>query len=224
MTVLVTGGRGLLGRALARHRDVVAPGKDTLDITRPALVAAALAAPAPALVITAAAYPAVDRAESERAAAFAINHHGAATVARACARHRVRMIQLSTDHVFPGTASDPYRETDATDPVNTYGASKLAGERAVLDAGGTVVRTAWLFGEHGPGFVHAIARAAREQPTVRVVDDQVGCPTYVDDLAQLLLALDVTGIVHACGQPAVTRYAFAVAVLEALAIRAAWSR
>lgn len=226
--LLVTGGRGQLGRALVRvglvrGYEVAAPGADELDITSPIQIHDALVRIRPALVINAAAYTGVDRAETERPRAFAVNADGVGLLARACAAYEIPMIQVSTDHVFGGTATRPYREDDPPRPVNVYGASKLAGERAVLGEGGIVVRTAWLFGDGGPSFVHAIAHAARTQPSLRVVDDQVGCPTWADDLAGVLLALGDGGewgtIYHACGEGAVSRYAFARAIVDELDAR-----
>jgi len=219
MKLLVTGGSGQLGRALARTHAAVALDRADLDITSPARIAAALDTHAPTVVINAAAYTAVDRAESERAHAFAVNAEGAAHVARACAARGISLVHVSTDYVFDGAARRPYREGDEASPVNAYGESKLAGERAVLAEGGTVVRTAWLFGHGGPSFVHAIARAAREQPVLRVVDDQHGCPTFADHLAPVLIALAGRGgIWHACGEPA-SRYGLALAIVEALRAR-----
>jgi dTDP-4-dehydrorhamnose reductase len=220
--LLVTGGRGQLGRSLvraaaARGDAVVALARDTLDITVPAQIAAALRAHAPAVVINGAAYTAVDRAEAERDRAFAVNADGAGQIARACAAASVPLLHVSTDYVFDGTATRPYREDDPASPINVYGASKAAGERQVLDAGGVVVRTSWLFGEGGPSFVHSMLRLARERPSLRVVADQHGCPTCADDLAAALLELATRergGIYHACGDGPTTWHGFATAIVD----------
>ncbi len=222
MKLLVTGGRGQLGRSLvraaaARGDAVVALARDTLDITVPAQIAAALRAHAPAVVINGAAYTAVDRAEAERDRAFAVNADGAGQIARACAAASVPLLHVSTDYVFDGTATRPYREDDPASPINVYGASKAAGERQVLDAGGVVVRTSWLFGEGGPSFVHSMLRLARERPSLRVVADQHGCPTCADDLAAALLELATRergGIYHACGDGPTTWHGFATAIVD----------
>src|SRR5690606_24536238 len=112
---------------------------------------------------------------------------GAANVARACAVLHVPLLHVSTDFVFDGTATRPYREDDPIAPLGAYGESKAAGEQAVLDLGGTIVRTSWLFEAKGPSFVHTMLRLARERTVLRVVDDQRGCPTWADDLADALL-------------------------------------
>jgi dTDP-4-dehydrorhamnose reductase len=220
--LLVTGGRGQLGRSLVR---VAAPrgdtafalGSDALDITVPAQIDLALRAHAPDVVINGAAYTGVDRAEAQRDRAFAINTDGAGHVARACAAASVPLLHVSTDYVFDGTAACPYREDDPVSPINAYGSSKAAGERQVLDAGGVVVRTSWLFGEGGPSFVHSMLRLARELPTLRVVADQHGCPTWADDLAAALLALATrkpSGIYHACSNGPTTWHGFAAAIVN----------
>jgi len=220
--ILVTGGRGQLGRSLvraaaARGDAVVALGPDTLDVTAPAQIALALRAHQPDVVINGAAYTGVDRAEAERDRAFAINADGAGQVARACAACSVPLLHVSTDYVFDGAATRPYREDAPVSPRNAYGASKAAGERQVVDAGGVVVRTSWLFGEGGPSFVHAILRLARARPTLHVVADQHGCPTCADDLAAALLELatrERSGIYHACGAGPTTWHGFAAAIVD----------
>lgn len=224
MKVLVTGGAGQLGRSLARCPGVIALDRRALDVTDPPSITAALDAHAPAVVINAAAYTAVDRAESDRERAFAVNARGAGAVAAACARGGVRMLHVSTDYVFDGTTQEPYDEDAAPGPLNVYGESKLAGERLVLDHGGTVVRTSWLFGRGGPSFVHTILRLAVTQPVLEIVADERGTPTYTDDLAGALIGLAAprvpAGIYHACGTPPTTRLAFAhVIVDEALRYR-----
>jgi dTDP-4-dehydrorhamnose reductase len=141
-----------------------------------------------------------------------VNGAGPAHLARACERRGVRLVHVSTDYVFDGAASRPYREDDSPRPVNVYGASKLEGERAALAHGASVVRTSWLL----PGFAaRIVARAARED-TLRVVSDQIGCPTIPDDLADALVALSSApaGIYHYCNDGPVSRYDLAVAVLE----------
>jgi dTDP-4-dehydrorhamnose reductase len=221
VNVLVTGGRGQLGRALvdrarASGIHVRAVGRDALDICDTASVSRALEDPYD-VVINAAAYTAVDRAETERERAFAVNRDGAGLVARACAERGIRMLHVSTDYVFDGTSTRPYREDDLRAPLSVYGESKQAGEDAVNAAGGVVVRTSWLFGEDGPGFVPAIVRAARERPVLHVVGDH-GCPTYTGDLADALFALArvraLESTYHVCGGPPTTRHAFARAIVD----------
>lgn len=225
MTVVVTGGGGQLGRALGRWgaaqgREVIALDRGALDVRDAAAVAAGLARYSPTLVINAAAYTAVDRAETNAAVAFAVNADGAAVVARACAARGVTLVHVSTDHVFDGRADRPYVEDDAVAPVNVYGASKAAGERAVRDAGGTVVRTSWLFAPDGWGFVPAIVRAALAGTPLRVVADQHSRPTPVDDLAAALVGFGAAppAIYHCAGAGAASRYELACAIVDELGL------
>ncbi len=211
MKILVTGGRGQLGRSIARRApDAIPLDIEDLDISGP------IELPGCDLVINAAAYTAVDKAESEPERAFAVNRDGARNLARACRDRGVRLIHVSTDYVFDGTAARPYREDDPIAPLGVYGQSKAAGEREVLELGGTIVRTSWLFAEGGPSFVHTMLRLARERRILRVVADQRGCPTYAGDLADALLALAnvPSGIYHYCNDGATTWHAFALAIIE----------
>ncbi|MEO7729547.1 MAG: dTDP-4-dehydrorhamnose reductase [Kofleriaceae bacterium] len=225
MRFLVPGGHGQLGRALARRgaahgHGVATPSRRELDLCDPSL-ADRLAGFAPRVVINAAAYTAVDRAETERAQAFATNADGAGALAIACAARGLPLLHVSTDHVFDGRARVPYREDDAVAPVNAYGDSKAAGERQARAAGATIVRTAWLFSAEGTSFVTAVLRRALAQPVLQVVDDQVGCPTWADDLADALIALGeraaagpLAPIYHVCGDGPTTRHGFATAIVE----------
>jgi dTDP-4-dehydrorhamnose reductase len=165
MKVLVTGGRGQLGRSVvarcrAHGHDVWAPDIDEFDICDASQSSRVAGHD---LVINAAAYTAVDKAETERERAFTINRDGAGHLARACAERGIRFLHVSTDYVFDGTGTRPYREDDAIAPLGVYGASKAEGEQVVHEAGGTVVRTSWLFAEGGPSFVHTMLRLAKER-------------------------------------------------------------
>lgn len=222
MKILVTGGQGQLGRSISRRGAaaghlVIAPDIDTLDVCDPEAVARTLLEVRPALVINAAGYTAVDRAETERDLAFTINRDGAGIVARACAERGVRLLHVSTDYVFDGTASRPYREDDATTPLGVYGDSKREGEQLVIAAGGNVVRTSWLFEERGPSFVHTMLRLAGQHQSLRVVADQHGCPTWADDLADGLFVLsghrDLASRYHYCGDGPTTWHGFAEAIV-----------
>ncbi|MFJ1761827.1 dTDP-4-dehydrorhamnose reductase [Amycolatopsis sp. NPDC088138] len=203
LTVLVPGGSGQLGRDLAALSgdgvDVVAPGSAELDVTQTGQVLAAVGAladrareagSAPA-VINAAAYTAVDAAETDEERAFAINADGPRVLAAACAARRVPLIHVSTDYVFPGDASAPYEPSDELGPRSAYGRTKAAGEDAVLGSGASswVVRTGWLYGKSGTNFVKTMARLEASNPELSVVDDQVGGPTWTADLAAGLLEL-----------------------------------
>jgi dTDP-4-dehydrorhamnose reductase len=190
MRWLVTGAGGMLGQdlnvVLASQMDVLAATRSELDITDISAVGDAVAGVD--IVINAAGWTDVDGAESAEDAATAIN--GTAALAAAAGP---RLIHVSTDYVFDGTATHPYPEDAPPAPINAYGRSKLAGEQAVLAAGGTVVRTAWLYGAHGGNFVTTMLRLAAERDTVDVVTDQVGPPTWSYALAQQIVALAEAG-------------------------------
>jgi dTDP-4-dehydrorhamnose reductase len=194
---LVTGAAGLLGRDLVtvlerRGAAVTGLTRRDLDITDGEAVRAALEHWRPAVVVNCAAWTAVDAAETAEGAAFRLNARAVAGLAAACAAAGVSLIQPSTDYVFDGRARRPYTEDDVPSPGTAYGRSKLAGEQAVLEhlpGGGYVVRTAWLYGEHGTSFVQAMIRMERERPTVDVVDDQHGQPTWAVDVADRIVAL-----------------------------------
>jgi len=193
MRWLVTGAGGMLGRDLcavlgeAGESDVRAATRDRLDITD--AVAVREATGGVDVVVNAAAWTDVDGAEAAEAAATRVNGDGVATLAGACAATGALLLHVSTDYVFDGTATAPYAEDAAPAPVNAYGRSKLAGERAALAAGGYVVRTAWLYGAHGRNFVATMLRLAGERETVDVVADQEGPPTWSYALAAQVVAL-----------------------------------
>jgi dTDP-4-dehydrorhamnose reductase len=198
---MVTGASGMLGCDLVsmlRGQDaaVTALTRRDLDITDPAAVTAAVRGGRPDVVVNCAAWTGVDLAEAREDEALAVNGAGAAHVAAACARVGARMIQLSTDYVFAGTATRPYPEDAAPAPVGAYGRTKLAGEQAVLKHlpdSGYILRTAWLYGPHGGNFVNTMIRLERQQPTVTVVDDQHGQPTSTVTVAERIIAMVAAG-------------------------------
>ncbi|MEV0583057.1 dTDP-4-dehydrorhamnose reductase [Nonomuraea sp. NPDC050310] len=194
MRWLITGGQGLLATDLL-HRvaltgePVLAPGRAELDLRDRRAVRDLLAGYRPRVVINCAAWTAVDDAESREAEALEINGLAVRTLAEHCDRVGARLLQVSTDYVFDGTRREPYPEDHPPAPLNAYGRTKLAGERAALDLGHSVVRTAWLYGAGGPNFVTTMIRLAAERETLDVVDDQRGQPTWSADLADLLVRL-----------------------------------
>lgn len=197
MMILVTGGDGQLGLELQRLRStglrIVAPSRQELDIADPASSARVIAGERWSAVINAAAYTAVDRAEREVAEAWRSNALGPAVLAAETVKAGLPMLHVSTDYVFAGDKAGPYDEDDPVGPLGVYGASKLAGEIAVRTGNPrhAIVRTAWVFSAHRTNFVRTILRLAAEQPVVRVVDDQHGCPTSAADLAAALATIAI---------------------------------
>lgn len=228
MKVLITGAGGQLGRALQEsapaHADVVALDRQSLDIADEAAIVELFDETEPDLVINAAAYTAVDRAETDQVEAHRINAEGPGALAAAAVAQRARFIHVSTDFVFDGASGAPYRPDHPTAPLGVYGATKLAGERAVQAAHpqALIVRTAWVYGVTGNNFVRTMLRLMADRDEVRVVADQIGTPTFATGLAQALWALDAagaTGIHHWTDSGAASWYDFALAIQEeALAI------
>lgn len=219
---LVTGAAGMLGHDL-RHalagREVSALSRAELDVTDLDAVLAAVAGHD--VVFNTAAYTDVDGAETHEAEATAINATGVENLARAAAIHGAKLVTLSTDYVFDGTATEPYAEDTPRDPINAYGRSKAAGEELALAAhpdGAYVVRTAWLYGAGGANFAATMLRLAANNPTVSVVDDQFGQPTWTADLAAQLVALmdadAPAGIYHGTCAGQTSWFGFARAIFE----------
>jgi len=189
---LVTGAGGQLGRDLVTVLEqagekVTAATRADLDLNDLPTVRATV--PGHDVVINTASWTDVDGAEANEGLAHAVNADGAGHLAAVCAKHGAKLVHLSTDYVFPGDGTSPYAEDAPTGPVNAYGRTKLAGERYVLDQGGYVVRTAWLYGAHGRNFVKTMLRLAAERDTLTVVDDQRGQPTWSMALARRLVEL-----------------------------------
>lgn len=237
MRMAVTGSTGQLARALARR--AAGAGVTLLPLARPDFdleqddgIANAIVAAAPDIVVNAAAYTAVDRAESEPERAFAINGHGAGLVASAAHMIGVPVIQISTDYVFDGSGDQPWQEEDRTAPVNLYGASKLAGEQAVAKANPrhAILRTSWVYAAEGANFLRTMLRLAAAQDKVRVVQDQTGAPTLADDLADAVLTVakrlrrdvddpKLTGIFHVTGAGHCNWAGFATEIFRLSGIR-----
>jgi len=197
-------GRDLIAVLERRGTAVTALARQDLDVTDAAAVSAAVKQLRPDIVVNCAAWTAVDLAEAHEADALAANGQGAANLAAACASVGARMLQLSTDYVFDGTARRPYAESDAVAPATAYGRTKLAGEQSLLDQlpdTGYVVRTAWLYGAYGQNFVRTMIRLERGQEEVAVVDDHRGQPTWTaavaDQIVLLMSAGAPAGIYHA---------------------------
>jgi dTDP-4-dehydrorhamnose reductase len=234
LKLLVIGAKGQLGWELCRRGehhcfDVTGLDLPEFDITDPSEIDEALSKTNILLVINAAAYTAVDQAESEQALAFSVNCNGPAYLANSCSKLGIPLLHVSTDYVFDGSKRTPYLETDPVSPVSVYGESKAAGERAVRDSleAHIILRTSWLYGVHGNNFVKTILRLANEREELRVVADQNGCPTHAGDLAMAILHVadqmcregkTQWGTYHYCGQGITTWHDFAVKICE-LAMR-----
>ena len=232
--LLVLGGEGQVARELAaigpaEGWTVTRVGRAQADLST-AEIAPLLAAHRPALVVNAAAYTAVDRAETEPAAARALNADLPARAARACAEAGTPLVHISTDYVFDGSKPQPYVEDDPLSPLGVYGATKADGERAVQAAGGraAVVRTAWVYGAEGANFVRTMLRLAESRDELGVVGDQHGNPTWSQDVARACLKLgdrlcgddrDAQGVFHAAGEGDTTWAGFAAAVFAESARR-----
>ena len=231
--LLVVGSSGQLARSLmdAAPRysgyHVVFMGRPALDLLDPSSLSHALDAVRPDWVINAAAYTAVDRAESEPDLAFAVNRNGAGDLAAAAARHSVPLIHLSTDYVFDGTKSGAYTEADKPNPVSVYGRSKLDGEERVASSNPRhlIFRTSWVYSEYGSNFVKTMLRLASERPELKVVADQYGNPTYAGDLALAIFDLigrvgnaepnaAAWGIYHATGRGTTNWHGLAERIIE----------
>ncbi len=226
--ILVTGGAGQLATAMAQEGGdaVIRVGRPDFDFDRPDTVAAAFQAAEPALVVNAAAWTAVDAAETGRDAAMRANRDGPAQLATLCAAAGVPLIHISTDYVFDGLKGEPYVETDATGPTGVYGATKLAGEQAVIAAcpRAIVLRTSWVYSAAGKNFVRTMLAAAQTRDRLRVVADQKGCPTAARDLAACILGIasrladgwqdGYAGVYHAAGSGWTTWHGLATAVFE----------
>ncbi|MCU1432339.1 MAG: dTDP-4-dehydrorhamnose reductase [Actinotalea sp.] len=198
MRWLVVGAAGMLGSDVMavladRGEDAIGTARADLDVTDAEACTVALAGAD--VVVNCSAYTAVDQAETEEASAFAVNATGAANLARAAQAAGARLVQVSTDYVFDGAATEPYAEDAPVAPRSAYGRTKAAGEWAVRAgcADSLVVRTAWLYGAHGPSFPTTIVRVARERGGADVVEDQVGQPTWTMDLAELVHRLVAAG-------------------------------
>jgi dTDP-4-dehydrorhamnose reductase len=238
----VIGGQGQVSRSLreaaTRDNDIAfgCGERPDVDLLRPASIARALAEFRADIVVNPAAYTAVDKAESEPDQAFALNRDGARVVAAAAADLGVPVIHLSTDYVFDGTKEAPYVESDPVNPQSLYGQSKLAGELAVASANSQhiVLRTSWVYAPFGTNFVRTMLRLATERDSLRVVDDQIGCPTYAPDIAGAVIAIAkllttegwharFAGVTHLAGPDALTWYAFANDIIRGAALRGARS-
>ena len=224
MKVLLTGANGQLGRCfcdrLPAGWSVLATDADTLDITDFEKVRSVVAEYQPDFIVNAAAYTAVDKAESEQDIAMQINEVGPKNLALAANEYGARLVHISTDYVFDGEATVPYVEMATTNPLGVYGKTKLNGELAVseIQPAALIIRTAWVFSEYGNNFVKTMLRLAQSRDSLGVVADQRGCPTYAGDIANALLVLlqkkAPGGVYHFCGNSEVAWSEFAEVIFS----------
>jgi dTDP-4-dehydrorhamnose reductase len=229
--ILVIGAEGQLARALARLQTaaghpIACRGRPEADINDADALRALLAATAPAAVVNAAAYTAVDAAETSEPAAHALNAHGPAQLARLCSARGIPFVHVSTDYVFDGSARTPYRETDAIAPLGVYGASKAAGEAAIREScpHHLILRTSWLYDGEGRNFLTTMLRLGAEREALSIVADQRGAPTWTEDLAAAIAAMlenvltdgatDAWGTYHATGSGETTWHGFAAEIFR----------
>lgn len=238
MRILLTGASGQVGgellKTLKPFGEIVAPPRSEMDLANAASIRETVRAVRPRWIVNPGAYTAVDKAESEPELAYAINAEAVRVIGQEARAIGAGVIHFSTDYVFDGSGSAPYRETDATKPVSVYGASKLAGETALADsgAGSLIFRTSWIYGARGKNFLLTILKLARERQTVRVVADQYGAPTWSRDLARMTadvitqcerkargrelaeVLADVGGVYHAAGAGETTWHGFAAEAVD----------
>jgi dTDP-4-dehydrorhamnose reductase len=230
-SILITGGGGMLGHALAdvlaaRGQTAVAPGHAQLDITDSSALGRIFAEQKPTLVFNCAAHTKVDLCEQESAKADAVNGHAVGALARLCRESGASLVHISTDFVFDGKSNRPYRPGDPVNPLAAYGRSKLLGEtelRRHAPQRWLMVRTAWVYGRWGANFPRTMVQAARAGKALTVVNDQIGSPTYAPDLAEAIVALlqsDAEGIWHVTNSGQTSWFDLAVATLDEFAIHA----
>jgi dTDP-4-dehydrorhamnose reductase len=195
MRILLTGTNGQVGSALQEPLgtigDVLIADRSVLDLSHPGSLVGALDDLSPDLIVNPAAYTAVDLAEDEQELAYRVNAEAPGIMARWASKRDVPMVHFSTDYVFNGSGGRPWRENDLTDPLSVYGASKFAGEAAIIEAAGShlIIRTSWVFASRGKNFLTTIARLARERPELRIVADQMGAPTSARSIAQAVVSI-----------------------------------
>lgn len=223
MKILLLGHKGMLGGDLLlklnMEHEVVGLDKEEINIVSASECKGAIKEIEPDIVINAAAYTNVDGCETAKDECFAVNAEAVKNIAGACRDKNIRIIHFSTDYVFDGTAKQPYKEDHQCNPINTYGASKMAGERYLrsLSDNYLLIRTAWLYGVNGKNFVQTILEKVKTTKKLTIVDDQIGSPTYTKDLAaavDLLIKQNAKGIFHITNRGSCSWYQFAVKILQ----------
>jgi len=225
--ILVTGANGQLGMEIQQLSkayplfEFIFVTREEMPLDKPDAIIHSIAKHRPQYFVNCAAHTAVDKAESEKELVYKINADAPGIIARACRENNIQLIHISTDYVFNGTGSSPYKEDDATDPVNLYGDSKLQGEKKVMELNpdSIIIRTSWVYSEFGKNFVKTMLRLMADKDEISVVSDQSGTPTYAADLAEAILQIVtsgqwIPGIYHFSNEGNITWYDFAVAIKE----------
>ncbi len=224
MRILITGANGQLGRCLQdvfseSNAKLFCATRETMDVTNSEIIEHIFKEFQPTLIINAAAYTAVDKAEEKMDTAYLVNQKACEYLAKTSTKYNIPLIHISTDYVFDGCATKPYTEASKTNPQGAYGKSKLAGENEIIKYAEQycILRTSWVFSEYGNNFVKTMLRLAKDRDELSIVDDQIGCPTYAGDIAQAIKVIaeqmlehkQANGIYNYCGEPACTWYQFA---------------
>jgi dTDP-4-dehydrorhamnose reductase len=223
MKILLLGHKGMLGSdllfQLGKKHEIIGLDKDEIDIASAAECRRAINENKPDIVVNTAAYTDVDGCEKAKDECFTVNAEAVKNIAESCREKNIRIIHFSTDYVFDGNGNEPYKEDSLCNPINVYGASKLAGERYLQEFSNNyiLIRTAWLYGKNGKNFVRTILEAARTKNKLEVVDDQTGSPTYTRDMAvavDLLIERNITGIFHITNRGSCSWFQFAEKILQ----------
>ncbi len=229
MKVLLLGGKGQLGRCFSdqlksSNYDVILTSRDQIDISDITTTKKKIREITPDVVINASAYTAVDKAEEDIKTAYLINHHAVASIASTCRKVGSWLIHISTDYVFDGLANEPYNEDCRPNPKGIYGDSKLQGELAIQSSGCRylIIRTAWVYSEYGTNFLKTMLRLGADSDEMSIVGDQIGCPTYAQDIAKSIVSVlsnfdltsSVSGIYHYCGDKSCSWFDFARAIFS----------
>ena len=229
MKILITGANGQLGRCLQdaltdSEHQLLCTTRVSMDVTCPDDIERVFKQFQPTLVINAAAFTAVDKAEERKELAFLVNQKACEYLAKSSKKHNAALIHVSTDYVFDGQATKPYTEISHTNPQGVYGKSKLAGENEITKHAEQycILRTSWVFSEYGNNFVKTMLHLAKNRDELSIVDDQIGCPTYAGDIAQTIILIGEqmlnknhqNGVYNFCGKPECTWYKFATEIFS----------
>ena len=225
--ILITGKNGQLGSELQDlslqfpQHEMIFVDREEMDLSNADQISEVLDRLKPEIIVSAGAYTAVDKAETEQELCNAVNHLAVKTIGEWASKNKAKVIHISTDYVFDGTSETPLKEEDSTNPINVYGLTKLQGEEALKTSGAeyVIIRTAWVYSTYGANFVKTMIRLMNERDEIGVVSDQIGTPTYANDLAQVIMNIIeasnfIQGIYHYSNEGKISWYDFAIAIKE----------